>query len=112
MEPAWSILRKAAGNLPDVDESTSYGTPALKLKGKLLARVKDGETIVLMMPVDEKMALMEAAPEIYFETDHYWGWAAVLVRASAIDLAELTGRLKNGWRQRATKTLLKAHPEI
>ena len=31
----------AAGKLPGVEVSTSYGTPALKVKGKLLARLHD-----------------------------------------------------------------------
>ena len=43
-------------------------------------RVKDADTVVLMCPLEEKEMLIEAAPEIYFETDHYKGWPAILVR--------------------------------
>ena len=37
-----------AKRLPGAEVATSYGTPALKVKGKLFARLKeDGETLVL-----------------------------------------------------------------
>lgn len=83
----------AAAQLPGIEESTSYGTPSLKVRGKSLMRVKDGDTLVFMCPLEEKELLMEAAPEIYFETDHYKGWPAVLVRLSSIDDAELSHRV-------------------
>ena len=46
---------------------------------------------------------MAAAPRIYFETDHYKGWPAVLVRLSKIDDRELRHRLERAWRHRAPK---------
>lgn len=55
-------LRKAASGLPQVEECTSYGTPAFKLRKKFLCRVKDADTVVLMCPVEEKDLLMAAAP--------------------------------------------------
>src|SRR5690606_8415944 len=77
LSDAFGRLRKAASGLPEVDEGTSYGTPALKLRKKLLCRVKDPDTVVLICPLEEKELLIAAAPEIYFETDHYRGWPAV-----------------------------------
>ena len=48
LRAAFEPVRRAATGLPEVDESTSYGTPALKVRGKFLTRLKeDGETIVL-----------------------------------------------------------------
>ncbi|WP_425482689.1 hypothetical protein [Chelativorans xinjiangense] len=44
---AFERLREAAAGLPEVEESTSYGTPSLKVRKKFLARVKDPETVVL-----------------------------------------------------------------
>ena len=80
--------------MPDVVESTSYGTPSLKIGKKSLSRVKDARTLVVMCPLEEKAALMEAAPDIYFETDHYKGWPAILVHVDAITDAELVHRLE------------------
>lgn len=79
--------------MPGVAESTSYGTPSLKIGKKLLSRVKDARTLVVMCPLEEKAALMEAASDIYYETDHYKGWPAILVRVDAISDAELVHRL-------------------
>lgn len=98
--------RAAARHLPDVEASTWAGTPCLKVRGKSLMRVKDADTFVVMCPLEEKELLLEAAPEIYFETDHYKGWPAILVRASEIGSDELKHRLERAWRMRAPKRLV------
>ena len=54
--------------MPEVEEATSYGTPALKVRGKLFARLKDADTLVVHNAPDEKEMLMEVDPTIYFET--------------------------------------------
>ena len=98
-------LKRAASDLPEVEEGTLYGAPALKVRGKGFCRVKDAETVVVMLGLDEKAMLLEAAPDIYFETDHYKGWPAVLVRMPAISDDELAHRLRRSWLQKAPKTL-------
>jgi hypothetical protein len=100
------VVRLALG-LPEVSEGTSYGTPALKVGDKSFTRLKDADTLVIMMPIEQKELLMEAAPAIYFETDHYRGWPAVLVRLAAISDAELAQRLAEAWRHKAPKRLVK-----
>ncbi|WP_296746694.1 MmcQ/YjbR family DNA-binding protein [Mesorhizobium sp.] len=105
---AFRILKAAASGLPDVVESTSYGTPALKVGKKLMARVKDADTVVLICPLDEKEMLLEVAPEIYFETDHYRGWPAVLVRIHAIPADELSHRIEQAWTRQAPRKLVAA----
>ena len=89
LSSAFAKLLAAADGLPDVVETTSYGTPWLKVRKKFLCRVKDGATVVVMCPLEEKEMLIEAAPEFYFETDHYKGWPAILVRVHAIPADEL-----------------------
>ncbi len=66
-------LKAATSHLPHVLESTSYGTPALKVGKKSLARIKDAATVVLFVPFDEKEMLLSLSSDIYFETDHYKG---------------------------------------
>lgn len=95
-----------AAGLPGVEAGTSYGTPALKVRGKLIVRVKDADTLVLRCALEDKELLMEAAPQIYYETDHYKGWPAVLVRLSAIDDAELSHRIALAWRLKAPARLI------
>ncbi len=96
-------LAEAAG-LPEVI-GTSYGTPALLVKDKSFVRMKDGDTLVVMCALEEKELLLELDPQLYFETDHYKGWPAMLVRLSVIDDKSLTGRLVAAWRQKAPKRL-------
>ena len=97
-------LAEAAG-LPDVSVGPSYGTPALLVKDKSFARMKDDETLVVMCALEEKEMLLELDPRLYFETDHYKGWPAMLLRLSEIDDGSLTGRLIAAWREKAPKRL-------
>jgi hypothetical protein len=106
-ESTFSKLVVAASGLPEVTEGMSYGTPSLTVRKKFLSRVKDADTVVLMCPLEEKEMLMAAAPDIYFETAHYKGWPAILVRINNIDAAELRHRMRLGWLMQAPKGLAK-----
>jgi len=97
-------LAEAAG-LPETTVGTAYGTPALLVKGKSFARMKDAETLVVMSALEEKEMLMELDPSRFFETDHYKGWPAMLVRLAVIDDEALTQRLIAAWREKAPKRL-------
>ena len=87
---------KIAQALGDVEESTSYGTPAIKLRGKLIARLKeDGDSLVVGTTFEERAEMMEADPETYYITDHYLSAPWVLVRLSKVHpdaLRDLLGR--------------------
>jgi hypothetical protein len=80
--------------------------PTLRVRKKFLACLKDAETLVIRCPLEEKELLKEAAPEIYWETDHYKGWPGILIRLAAISEAELRHRLGRAWRMRAGKRLV------
>src|SRR5262245_43383817 len=100
-----------AAKLPGLEVGTSYGTPALRVGGKSFMRMKDPDTMVLLGSMEEKEMLLTAAPEIYFETDHYKGWPAWLVRLRKIKSAELKHRLTRAWRLKAPKRLIKSFEE-
>ena len=102
---AFERLKKAASTLPEVEESTWFNTPSLKVRKKSFCRVKDPDTVVVMVALEEKEMLIQAAPEIYFETDHYKGWPAMLIRIRVISDEELAHRLKQAWLLKAPKTL-------
>ena len=58
--------------LPGVVESTSYGTHALKAKGKLIARLKeDGQTVVLRSGWESREERMAVYPDVFYLTEHY-----------------------------------------
>lgn len=92
--------------LPGVEVGTSYGTPALKVNGKLMARLwEDGTTLVLKVPFVVRDHLLASAPATFFVTDHYRGYPIVLVHLDAVDAATLGPLLEEAWRQVATKRL-------
>jgi hypothetical protein len=65
-----------------------------------------GGTNVRLSQVDKATLLMAAASDIYFETDHYPGWPAILVRLAKISDAELKQCLERAWRLQAPATLV------
>ncbi len=85
--------------LPGVEENTSYGTPALKVKGKLMLRLHDdGDKIVLRMPFDRRDELMMNDPKTYFITDHYREYPWVLVSLQKVHLDALPELLQPAYR--------------
>lgn len=102
-------LAQARG-LPGISRTTRHGTPALQVRDASFARLKDAATLVLLCPPEQKALLMEISPEIYFETDHYVGHAAVLIHLDAIDDEELALRLEDAWRFKAPPTLVARRP--
>jgi hypothetical protein len=92
-------VRKLALKLPNVEEGTSYGTPALKVKKKLFVRLREeGDVIVLKMPFDQREAMMAEDPEKFFITDHYLNYEWVLVRLTKIDKHAMRDLLQGAYR--------------
>jgi hypothetical protein len=86
---SFDAVRKIGLALPGVEESTAYGAPALKVRGKLLAcvpthRSAEPGSLVVRVGFDDRAELLAAAPDVYYLTDHYLGYSAVLVRLSRI----------------------------
>jgi hypothetical protein len=108
MPLTWPRLCALARALPDVEEDFWFGTPALKVRSKSFTRLKeDGRTVVFITEsVDEQEALCESRPAIYFITDHYRGYPAVLARLAALNVAEARVRLERGWREKAPRKLV------
>jgi hypothetical protein len=103
----FDTVRRLALPLPGVEESTSYGTPALKVKGKLFARLHDNsDWLVVRIDPDERTMRMKVDPEVYFITDHYANHPWMLVRLSVVPEEELCELLQDGWRLVAPKRLV------
>jgi hypothetical protein len=109
----WEQLCQLGRELPEVVEDIWFRTPALKVRGKSFCRLKeDGKSVVFLLDsVDEQDFLIRAEPDIYYITDHYKGWPAVLARLNALDEDEARTRLEEGWRLKAPKRLVKAFDE-
>jgi hypothetical protein len=86
---SFETVRQIGVELPGVQESTAYGMPALKIDGKLVAaipanRTVEPDSLVVRMSFEDREALLAAAPEVYYLTDHYLDYDAVLVRLSHV----------------------------
>lgn len=102
MPSTFETARKFAVTLEDVELATSYGTPALKVNGKLFARLwEDEETLVLHMPKDRRAEMIEADPETYYMTDHYVNYPYILVHLSRIHPDALRDLVRGAWRSAA-----------
>lgn len=104
----WRKLVRLAQRFPGVEESTSYNTPALKVKGKLICRLRteaEGALALYCDFVDREM-LLQAAPEAFFITDHYAGYPMILVRLDKVLPEALPDLVEKAWRMRAPKRLL------
>jgi hypothetical protein len=104
----WAQLCKLGRVLPEVAADIWYRTPALKVRGKGFVRLKENgqDVVFLLESVDEQEFLIEAMPNVYFITDHYRGYPAVLARLEALSVAECGLRLERAYRLKAPKTLL------
>jgi len=85
----FDTVRKIGLALPGVEESTAYGSPALKVRGKLLAcvpahRLAEPGSLMVRVNFADRAELLAAAPDVYYVTDHYLNYTSVLVRLSRV----------------------------
>jgi hypothetical protein len=82
-------VRAVGLRLPGVEESTMYGSPALKLGGRLVACMashKSAEpgTLVLRTTFEQREAMIAEEPETYYLKPHYEAFPVVLIRLSRV----------------------------
>lgn len=107
---SYELVRDFALSFPGIVESTSYGTPSFKLKNKLLARLhEDGTTLVLKMDFDTRDLLMQLKPDVYYVTDHYMKYPYVLVKLDEVELEDLKDHLYTVWKANATNKMIRAY---
>jgi len=99
----FDLVREIALALPGVEESTTYGTPSLKVRGKLLTcraihRSAEPNTLAVKIEFDQRDELIAADPSVYYLTKHYVNYPVVLVRLSRINEDALRDLLNMGWR--------------
>ena len=99
----FDTVRKIALGLSDVEESTTYRSPSFKVRGKLLAVIPvhksaEPDSLAVRIDFDRRAELTEAAPDVYYLTDHYVNYPVVLVRLSRIHIDALKDLLGMAWR--------------
>jgi hypothetical protein len=96
---SFETVRRIAARLPGADESTSYGTPAFKVRGKLFVRLhQDEDALVVRIDENTRAMRIRADPETYYLTDHYVAYPWVLVRLASVSEDDLGELLEEAWR--------------
>lgn len=104
---SFDTARKLALALPGVEEYTCYGTPAFRVRKKLIARLReDGDTLVVKIEDSRRELLMQVDPQTYFMEPHYLGYPLLLVRLSRVSEDSLRRLLEDAWRTLASKKQL------
>jgi hypothetical protein len=111
-------VRAIGLRFPEAVEAPSYdGTPALKVRGRPFCRLwgprehrRDGitgsEVLVVFCDLEAKEDLIASAGGVLFETTHYHGYGAVLVRLADVALTHLATYLEWSYRLRAPRRLV------
>ncbi|HYA81439.1 MAG TPA: MmcQ/YjbR family DNA-binding protein [Methylocystis sp.] len=99
----FDTVREIGLAMPGVEEGTAYGSPALKVRGKMMAcvpthRTAEPGSLAVRVDFGDRAELVAAAPEIYYVPAHYVEYNAVLVRLARIDAAALRDLLKMAYR--------------
>ena len=104
-------IRKIALVWPEVEDGTSYGTPALKVRKKMLVRLKeDGDSLVMSgVPLDEREMLIESQPKVFYFTDHYRDYPMVLIRLSKAKRRDVEPLLRRHWRALASRAAVREY---
>jgi hypothetical protein len=88
-------VRTVGLSLPGVHATTRYdGSPVLKVGGMFMAGLAtdpsaEANTLVVRADLEQREALLEDAPEIYYLTDYYRKYPLVLAHLACLDRAAL-----------------------
>jgi len=99
----FATIRKIGLALPGAEEGTAWGTPALKVGGKMFAcvpshRSAEPDSLAVRIDFKDRDELVAAEPGIYYLEDHYVPYPCVLIRLSRIREDALRDLLLMAWR--------------
>jgi hypothetical protein len=99
--------------LPDVEVTTTWGQPTLKVRGRMFAcmashKSAEPRTLVVMMDFADRNALIEDDPDTYYLKEHYLNYPCVLVRLERIRPDALKDLLAGAHRFVCAKTKRKS----
>ena len=101
---SWDSVRDFALTLAGTELSRSYGAPCVRVRSRAFVYPgREKGSFAVACPIEEKELLMETDPETFWETDHYRGWPAVLVRFGSPDRERIEAVIRRAWWDRLTK---------
>jgi hypothetical protein len=84
---SWDEAVAFALSLPGTELSTSYGRPAVKVNGRafLFTGHEQASSFGVAIDLDTIEILKETDPATFWQSGHYEGWPAVLIRFDSPD---------------------------
>lgn len=90
-------------SLPGAEDSPQHGGRCVRVRGKpVLYDAREG-AIALSLDLETVAFLKETEPGAYYQTPHFEGWPAVLVRPEKADDGRLREYILKAWERRASK---------
>ena len=113
----FDTVRELALALPGVEPGTMYGSPAVKLRGNLLAcmavhKSAEPNTLAVRIAFTDRDLLIADDPDVYYLKDHYVPYPCVLVRLSRIHRDALRDLLRTAWRFVGKKASRRRRPSV
>src|SRR5262245_7888977 len=105
----FDTVRKIGLKLPGTEAGTAYGSPMLRVNGRIFAGIavnKQAEPDSLMVYLadfDQRDALIEEDPDTYYVRPHYEPYPVVLVRLARITRDALEDLVRGAHRVVASK---------
>ena len=95
--------------LPGVEAATSYGTPAVKVRGKLMSRWRTEAEGAVAIRCDflDRQILLLTQPDVFFLTDHYRDHPMILMRMEKASKSVLAEAVERAWRLAAPAKLVR-----
>jgi hypothetical protein len=98
----WATVKKIGLALPDVEEGAAYGSPALKLRGRLVAciptnKAVEPNSLAVCIDFAQRDEMLESEPDVYYLKPHYQNYACILVRLKKVQPDALRDLLLMGW---------------
>jgi hypothetical protein len=97
-------VREIVLSMPEVTETTAYGMPAFKaakkrFAGQPIARPDvHANSLGVYLSFEERDRLIASRPDVYYLTEHFAPYPAVLARLSNMQRSELRELLAAAWR--------------
>jgi hypothetical protein len=91
-----------------VERGTAYGSPALKVDGKMFVcipthRSAEPNSLAVRVDFPDRDELIENEPGVFYLKDHYADYAVVLIRLARIHRDALRDLLRMSWRFMSAK---------
>lgn len=105
----WNEAVAFALSLPDTELSTSYGKPAVKVNGRafLYTGREDGTSFGAAIDLNTIEMLKDTDPDTFWQSEHYEGWPAVLIRYDSPDPERVRATIERSREWTAAKPKVK-----